>query len=263
MSLATPTTAAPPKIVPERGTPNASRGVARGIGTAGDTDMWRSSIGIKLIVAVTGCIVVLFVIGHMIGNLQIYLGQDALNTYAEKLRAIPALLYAVRLGMLVTAVVHIALTLYLALQNNQARPIAYERKEAIKATLSSRTTVITGLVILAFVLYHLMHFTWRATNPEFGLLTDAHGRFDVYSMVVLGFKNIFVSAAYIIAMLMLGYHLSHGIASVFQTFGWNTPRTRPFFEKLALTVATIVVVGNISIPVSILLGLVKLPGGGM
>ncbi len=225
--------------------------------------MWRSSIGIKLIVAVTGGILLLFVFGHMVGNLQIFLGQDALNTYAERLRIIPELLYAVRLGLLVTAVVHVVLTIYLALQNNQARPIAYERKEVIKATLSSRTTVFTGLVILAFVLYHLMHFTWRVTNPEYSLLKDSLGRFDVYSMVILSFQNVFVTAAYVVAMLLLGYHLSHGIGSLCQTLGWNTPKTRPFFERLSVTVATIIVVGNISIPVSILLGLVKLPGGGM
>jgi succinate dehydrogenase / fumarate reductase cytochrome b subunit len=225
--------------------------------------MWNSSIGIKLIVAVTGGLLLLFVIGHMVGNLQIFLGQDALNTYAEKLRAFPALLWVVRLGLLAVAAVHVTLTIYLALQNNQARPTAYRRKEAIKATLSSRSTVVSGLVILAFVLYHLMHFTWRVTNPEYAALTDMHGRFDVYSMVILSFRNVFVSGAYIIAMILLGYHLSHGIASVFQTIGWNTPRTRPFFERLAFVVATIVVAGTISIPVSILLGLVKLPGGGM
>jgi succinate dehydrogenase / fumarate reductase cytochrome b subunit len=263
MSLSTPTTAAPQIFVPERGTQSASRGVVRGVGTAGVTDMWRSSIGIKLVVAVTGCILLLYVIGHMVGNLQVFLGQDALNTYAEKLHAFPAFLWVVRLGMLAIAGIHIILTIYLALQNNQARPVAYKRKEAIKATLSSRTTVYSGLALLAFVLYHLMHYTWRVTNPEFSLLTDMQGRFDVYSMVILGFQNIYVSAAYIIAMLLLGYHLSHGIASVFQTIGWNTPRSRPFFERLAFVVATIIVVGNISMPVSILLGLIKLPGGGI
>ena len=263
MSLSAPTTAAPTKTVTERGAQSASRDVARGIGTTGVTDMWNSSIGIKLVVAVTGCLLLLFVIGHMVGNLQIFLGQDALNTYAEKLRAFPALLWLVRLGLLAIASVHVVLTIYLALQNNQARPTSYRRKEPIKATFSSRTTVVSGLVILAFVLYHLMHFTWRVTNPEYSALTDAQGRFDVYSMVILSFQNLYVSAAYIVAMLLLWYHLNHGVASVFQTLGWNTPRTRPAFERLALAVATIIVAGNISIPVSILLGLVKLPTGGM
>ena len=225
--------------------------------------MWSSSIGIKLIVAVTGGLLLLFVIGHMVGNLQIYLGQDALNTYAEKLHAFPALLWVIRLGLLAIAAVHIVLTIYLALQNKLARPTPYRRKEAIKATLSSRTTVVSGLVILAFVLYHLMHFTWRVTNPEYSALTDMQGRFDVYSMIILSFQNVFVSVAYTIARLLLGYHLNHGVASVFQTIGWNTPRTQPLFERLALAVATIIVVGNISIPITIFLGLVKLPAGGM
>ena len=263
MSLSTPTTAAIPKIVPARTTKGVGQGVTRDVGTAEVTDMWSSSIGIKLVVAVTGCLMLLFVIGHMVGNLQIFLGQDALNTYAEKLRAFPALLWLVRLGLLAIALVHVVLTLYLALQNNQARPTPYRRKEPIKATFSSRTTVVSGLVILAFVLYHLMHFTWRVTNPGYSVLADAQGRFDVYSMVILSFQNLYVSAAYVVAMLLLWYHLNHGVASVFQTLGWNTPRTRPLFEKLALVVATIIVAGNISIPVSILLGLVKLPTGGM
>ena len=225
--------------------------------------MWNSSIGIKIIVAITGGLLLLFVIGHVVGKLQIYLGQDVLNAYGEKLRAIPALLWAVRLGLLAVFLVHVFFTIRLALLNRAARPITYARKQAVKATLSSRTMVVTGLMTFAFILYHLMHFTLRVTNPTYKTLLDAHGRFDVYSMVILGFQNVFISAAYIIAMFLLGYHLTHGIASLFQTIGWNTSRTQPFYERLAFIVAAIIVIGNISIPISILLGLVQLPGGGL
>jgi succinate dehydrogenase / fumarate reductase, cytochrome b subunit len=225
--------------------------------------MWNSSIGIKVIVAVTGCLLLLFVLGHLIGNLQIFLGQDALNIYGEKLRAIPPILCAVRIGLLAVFLVHVVFTIRLALLNRQARPVAYAKKTAIKATLSSRTMVVTGLMTLAFVLYHLMHFTFRVTNPAYQTLVDAHGRFDVYSMVILGFQNVFISVAYIVAMFLLGYHLNHGIASLFQTIGWNTPRTQHIYERLAFILAAFIVIGNIAIPISILIGWVTLPGGGM
>ncbi|GAB4323014.1 MAG: hypothetical protein Kow0074_14900 [Candidatus Zixiibacteriota bacterium] len=225
--------------------------------------MWNSSIGIKIIVAVTGGLLLLFVIGHLIGNLQVYLGPDALNTYGEKLRAIPALLWAVRLGLLAVFSVHVIFTIRLALLNRQARPVAYTKKTAIKATLSSRTMVVTGLMTLAFILYHLMHFTFRVTNPAYQTLVDAHGRFDIYSMVIMGFQNEFISIAYIVAMILLGFHLNHGIASFFQTIGWNNPRTQTLFERLAFVIAAFIVIGNISIPISIMLGWIGLPGGGM
>jgi len=230
---------------------------------AGAQTMWNSSIGIKVIVAITGFLLLLFVIGHMRGNLQIYLGQDALNHYGEKLRAIPALLWAVRLGLLAVFGVHVFFTIRLALLNRAARPVAYARKQAIKSTLSSRTMVVTGLMTLAFILYHLMHFTFRVTNPAYKTLLDAQGRFDVYSMVILGFQNVFISIAYMVGMVLLGYHLTHGVASIFQTVGLSTPRTQHIYERVAFVVAAVIVIGNISIPLSILFGLIQLPGGGM
>jgi succinate dehydrogenase / fumarate reductase cytochrome b subunit len=225
--------------------------------------MLRSSIGLKVIIAVTGVILYLFVIGHMIGNLQIYLGQNALNTYAEKLHALPPLLWAVRIGLLLVATVHLILTLWLAILNRRARPERYVRKEAIEATLSSRTMVYTGVVVLAFVLYHLAHFTWRLTNPQYAALHDGLGRMDVFSMVVMAFQNYVISGAYIIAMLIFGFHLHHAFASFFQTVGWSTARTRPLWERVALIGAIVLVVGNISIPLSVLLGIVRPAVGGM
>ncbi|MEW5700980.1 MAG: succinate dehydrogenase cytochrome b subunit [Candidatus Zixiibacteriota bacterium] len=225
--------------------------------------MWKTSIGLKLIVAVTGVLLYLFVIGHMIGNLQVYLGPNALNTYAEKLRALPPLLWTVRIGLLVIAVVHITLTITLAFQNRAARPIRYVRKEAVEASVSSRTMVYSGLALLGFVVYHLLHLTWKLTNPQYASLRDAHDRPDVYAMVVLGFQNPVASVIYIAAMIVLGFHFTHAFSSFFQTVGWSTPRTRPTLERVALILAAIIVVGNISIPLSILLGVVHLPTGGM
>jgi succinate dehydrogenase / fumarate reductase cytochrome b subunit len=219
--------------------------------------MWNSSIGLKLIVAVTGAILVLFVIGHMVGNLQVFLGPEVFNAYGEKLRAIPVLLWFVRAVVAVSAILHVTVTVMLALGNNSARPIGYDRKQSVKATLASRTMVWGGLLLVAFVFYHLAHYTWRLTNPEFQNMVDAHGRHDIYAMVVAGFKNVFVSASYIIAMILLGFHLSHGIASMFQTVGWATTKTLPRFERAALAIAIVLVLGYISIPISILTGLVR------
>lgn len=219
--------------------------------------MWNSSIGLKFIVAVTGAILVLFVVGHMVGNLQVFLGPEVFNAYGEKLRAIPVLLWVVRAVVAASAILHVTVTIMLALGNNAARPVGYDKKQSVKASLASRTMVWGGLLLAAFVIYHLAHYTWRLTNPEYQTLVDAHGRHDIYAMVVAGFQNALVSVSYIVAMILLGYHLSHGIASMFQTVGWATTKTLPRFERAAMVIAIVLVVGYISIPISILTGLVR------
>jgi len=225
--------------------------------------MWNSSIGIKLIVAITGALLLLFVVGHLVGNLQVFLGQDVFNNYAVKLRAFPAFLMVFRVGIGAVALLHIVMTLRLALLNKRARPVAYRAKEPVEATLSSRTMVISGLLLLAFVTYHLAHFTWQVTNPQYQHLMDSQGRHDVYTMVILGFKNFLISGSYIVAMVLLGFHLTHGIASVFQTLGWATPRNKHVIERAARIVTVLLIAGYISIPIMILLGVVKSPAGGM
>lgn len=219
--------------------------------------MWNSTIGLKIVVAVSGVVLLLFVLGHMIGNLQVFLGPAVFNAYGEKLRMFPALLWVVRAVIAAFAIVHITFTLRLAILNNAARPVAYARKQAVKATFASRTIVMSGLMLLAFVVYHLAHYTWKVTNPQYQSLRDAHNNPDIYAMVVAGFSNPVISIAYVFAMLVLGYHLSHGIASVFQTAGWATTHTLPKFERAARVIAILLIVGYISIPVSILLGIVR------
>jgi succinate dehydrogenase / fumarate reductase cytochrome b subunit len=219
--------------------------------------MWNSSIGLKMIVAVTGAILALFVVGHMVGNLQVFLGPEVFNAYGEKLRAIPVLLWIVRAVVAASALLHVTVTIMLALGNNAARPVGYDKKQSVRASLASRTMVWGGLLLAAFVFYHLAHYTWRLTNPEYQSLLDAHGRPDIYAMVVAGFKNALISISYIIAMILLGFHLSHGIASMFQTVGWATTKTLPRFERAAVVIAIVLVLGYISIPISILTGLVR------
>lgn len=223
---------------------------------------WNSSIGMKMTMAVTGAALIAFVIAHLLGNLQIYLGADVLNDYAKKLKSIPAVLWTFRLGLLALFAIHVLSAIRLTRMNRAARSEKYAVQRPVQVGIAPRMLLLSGLVVLAFVVYHLLHFTAGVTDPSHFALHDASGRHDVYSMVVLGFSQPVVSGAYIVAMLLLGMHLTHGIASVFQTLGLNEPKYRPLLTALGPVLAWLLVAGNISIPLSVLLGLVGLPPGG-
>jgi succinate dehydrogenase / fumarate reductase cytochrome b subunit len=213
----------------------------------------------KMLMAVTGAGLIGFVAVHMIGNLQIYVGQEALNTYAKFLKSMPALLWTARIGLVVTFGLHLGLAVYLRKKNKHARPQQYVMRDPIGATLASRTMLSSGFVIFAFSVYHLLHFTLGVTDPTSHHLVDAAGRHDVYSMVVLGFSNIYVSVAYVVAMLFLGLHLSHATSSMLQTLGLTNAASRSLIHRIGLSVAAVLMIGNISIPVGVLLGLIGLP----
>lgn len=221
-----------------------------------------SSLGGKYIMAITGLGLFGFVIGHMAGNLQVFLGQDALNKYAQTLKNTPLLLWPTRIGLLLFFVFHIILAFRLSKKSSEARPVGYVCKNTVQATSASKYMLLTGLTILVFVVYHLLHFTLGVTDPEHFALTDLQGRHDVYRMVILGFQNVLVSVFYIVSQLMLGWHLWHGSTSLFQSLGLNHPYYWPRITAVCKTLVIIVVVGNISIPVSILLGLIGLPTSG-
>lgn len=199
-----------------------------------------------------------FIVGHLLGNLQIFLGPDWINSYAEHLRALGVLLWVIRIFLLLAVVLHIWFTISLAIDNRRARPIAYAKKENVKATFASRSMVISGLVVLAFILYHLAHFTVRVTDPRFALLkADPLNRYDVYSMMVYGFQNGIVSAFYILAMFLLTLHLTHGASSFLQSLGLNDKKLTPRLARWGRIFAWLIFVGYTSIPVAVLLGLVK------
>lgn len=221
----------------------------------------KSSIGRKMIVAVTGVVLFLFLAGHMVGNMTVFLGPDALNAYAHHLQSLPkVLLWAIRLCLLAFIGIHIILTLKLKQENLAARQ-QYEFKNTMKATLSSRTMVVTGLMILCFVIFHLEHFTAR-----FGLdalsMTSLPGLEEqvpnVYAMVVTGFQNPLISAVYILGMILIFSHLKHGVQSVFQTVGLSTKKLGVVWNIFSILYATVICVGYISIPAAVLLGLVNL-----
>ena len=211
-----------------------------------------------MVVAITGVILILFVIGHLLGNLQIFLGPDWINGYSHHLRDLGPLLWLIRIFLLVTVIVHIYVTIRLAIDNRRARPEPYIDKEYVKATFASRHMVMSGLIVLAFIVYHLAHFTFRKTDARFPLLKlDPLNRYDVYSMMVYGFQNYLVSGFYILGLFLLALHLSHGSSSFFQSLGLNDKKLTPRLAFGGRVFAWLLFVGYISIPIAVLLGLVK------
>ena len=221
----------------------------------------KSSIGAKVVMAFSGLIVLGFVLGHMLRNLQIFLGQEALNSYAELLHNTPLLLWGTRIVVGLSIVAHIASGIRLSLLNQQARPQRYAQKAYVRATIGSRSMRLSALVLFAFIVYHLLHFTLGVTHPDHKALVDAAGRPDVYSMVVLGFKQPVVAISYIVAMLLLGLHLSHGASSMFQSLGMHHKKYNGFLNAIGPVLATVIVVGNCSMPLAVLFGAIGLPGG--
>lgn len=220
----------------------------------------RSSIGRKIIVAVTGLILLGFIVGHLLGNLQIFLGPDWINSYAEHLRNLGPLLWLIRIFLLITVILHIWFTIRLAIDNRRARPARYVAKDYVKATFASRYMWLSGLVVLAFILYHLAHFTFVVADPQLAALKpDALNRHDVYSMMVYGFRNVLVSAFYIVAMFLLMLHLTHGASSFFQSLGWNDKQLTPKLARWGRVFAWLIFAGYISIPIGVLLGWVQPP----
>jgi succinate dehydrogenase / fumarate reductase cytochrome b subunit len=209
----------------------------------------RSSLGKKYLMAVTGLLLTGFVVGHMSGNLLVYAGREAINTYAETLKAHPGLLWTARLGLLVIFLLHIALGLVLSYENKAARPSRYVYEGTLQANWASRHMLLTGLVLLAFVLYHLAHFT-------FGWVVPIDDPRDVYGMVVSGFRVWWITLSYLVAMAFLGLHLWHGGSSFLQSLGLNGFRYAKLVRAVGPVVAVAVVAGNCSIPLAVVLGIV-------
>lgn len=220
-------------------------------------DFYRSAVGKKAVMAATGIVLFAFVLGHMLGNLKLYLGPEALNSYAAFLRTVgeplvPAytLLWAVRLVLIVCVVLHVAAAWQLSRSSRAARPIGYAAGVRIHTTYASRTMRWGGVIILLFVLYHLLHLTWGTVHPSF-----VPG--DVYHNVVAGFQVWWVCLVYVVAQVALGFHLYHGLWSMFQSLGWNHPRFNLWRNGFAHAFAWIVTLCNVSFPVAVLSGLVR------
>lgn len=238
--------------------------------------IFRSSVGAKVLVAVTGILLTGFVIVHMLGNLQIFLGQEKINAYAKFLKDLGPLLWVARVGLLAVFLLHVVTAIRLQRSASEARPVPYAYKKDIQSTVESRYMIQTGLVILFFVVFHIAHYTLglvQQAQIETGVyvnvldLRDAQGRHDVYNMMIFGFRNPGLAVLYLAAQAMLLLHLAHGVSSVFQTLGLNTPRWQPALRGLGWLVALFVVAGNFAIVIGVWAGWVQpvlpyLVGGG-
>lgn len=240
-------------------------------------NLFRSSIGRKFLMAITGLILIGFVTGHLVGNLQIFAHPDKINGYAHFLQSLGPALWAVRLGLLACIAIHIWAAVVLTLENKAARGSdSYGVKKWLQAAWASRYMRLTGFVVLAFIIYHLAHFTIGASwaqgdsfkklnyvmSEDFHILgfpVVAKGQLvhDVYTMVYLGFANPIVSGFYILAVALLTVHLLHGIESMFQTFGWRNQSWACCLRKISLVFCLLYLAGNVAIPGAILTGLAK------
>lgn len=219
-------------------------------------NFYRSAIGKKAVMAVTGLILFGFVFAHMLGNLKMYLGAAHLNEYAHFLRVVGeplvpnmTLLWIARLVLLAAVVLHIHSAYSLTMMNREARPIAYTNRGYVKASYASRTMRWGGVIILLFIIYHLLHLTTGNVHQDF--VKD-----DVYHNVVTGLRVWWVAAFYIAANLALGLHLFHGVWAMFGSVGLTNPRFEQWRRTFATAFAVIVTLGNISFPIAVLTGIV-------
>ncbi len=222
-----------------------------------------STVGRKILVALTGSLLVGFVVFHMIGNLKMFSGRDSFNAYAYFLKhSLGALIWVARAGLLAAFVLHVVLVIRLKVKAAAARPIGYYRMKAAQASPASTTMLWTGLAVLAFTVYHLAHFTFGLTHTAEGgrnylELTDAAGRHDAYGMVIEGFGVWWIAGIYLVAQVLLFVHLSHGIASALRTLGVVGKRFDPAAELLAYATAGTVLIGNFAIVIAVWAGWVQ------
>lgn len=218
----------------------------------------RSSIGAKQIMALTGLGLLLFAIVHMVGHFGMFAGRDAYNTYAHTLQSLGALKWAARGGLLAILVIHVATAIALARANAAARPQKYAVFRTRKTSFFARTMTMTGLVILAFIIYHLAHFTFGWVQPEHFHTVDNQGRYDAYSMFVMGFQNLGILISYLVAVTLLSFHLAHGASSWLQSLGWRHPKYDPFFLKLGPVLGLALAVGYAAPPIAVFAKLITL-----
>jgi len=218
----------------------------------------QSSVGRKIIMAVTGFVLVAFVCVHLLGNSSIFIGADAINAYAQKLHSLGPFVWVFRLVMLAAFAIHIFFGIQLTLENKAATPEKNVQIKRLKTGFGAETMIVSGLVMLAFVIYHLLHFTVRVTNPEIYVPLGDHGMVDVFVMMVQGFGSALSVIIYLVGLFFLFLHVSHGIQSLFQTLGLSNDKSLPFMEMVSKVVGVVLLVGYVSIPMLVVFGLIKL-----
>jgi succinate dehydrogenase / fumarate reductase cytochrome b subunit len=232
--------------------------------------VFRSSLGKKYVMAVTGFALFLFVIGHLVGNLQVFLGPEAINRYGHFLQSNPELIWPARLSLLLMVGLHIWSATVISLENNAARPVGYAVYQPVGSSYASRNMLLGGSIVFAFIVYHLLHYTAEVqylnlTGQNFAAFMEKlpgqvpAERHDIFKMMVVGFSNPWVSGFYVLGLALLCLHLSHGASSMFQSLGWKNEAYRPFLDNAARVVAVVIFLGYTSIPVAILCGYIKEP----
>lgn len=212
---------------------------------------FRSTLGLKILMALSGVILFGFVFFHMLGNLQIFEGQDKLNAYAHFLQSNPELLWPARIVLLLAVFTHIGAGYGLWWHNKQARPIGYSGNSATKASIASRTMAYSGTVVLLFIVFHLLQFTFQTIDPAYVTYMDGDHRHDVYRMVIEAFSNPWVAWFYVISVGLLCFHLSHGIASLFRSLGLSDETYMPTQIWLARIFSTVIFLGMVIIPLAV------------
>jgi succinate dehydrogenase / fumarate reductase cytochrome b subunit len=218
------------------------------------TKFLNSSVGQKWIVGITGLMLVGFLLGHISGNLLVFVGPEALNSYAKGLKDLGPLLWVMRLGLLGAFALHIVFTIKLSKRAREARPTPYHTRKRLRSSFASAYMLQSGFVLLAFVIYHLAHYTWLVAQPEIRAFGES---MDVYSMLVGGFSVWYISLFYILAMGVLMLHLNHGASSFFQSLGLNHPQYNLLFRRVGPVLSVILFLAYAAIPVSVQLGLIK------
>lgn len=215
----------------------------------------KSSVGRKILMAITGQLMVLFVIVHLLGNSSIFVGPNGLNSYAEHLHSLGPLVWVFRLAMLTFFLVHAIYGIQVSIENSSANPSKYAVNTALKRNFASENMIWTGLLLAIFVVYHLLHFTIRVTPDVSAFAGQVPG--NVFGMVTTSFSHGSIALIYVVAMVVLCLHLFHGIQSFFQTMGWNGSASLPVLSQVGRALAVIFLVGYSSIPVFILAGIIR------
>jgi succinate dehydrogenase / fumarate reductase cytochrome b subunit len=228
-------------------------------------NVFQSSVGKKYVMAVTGLGLFLFVVGHLAGNLQIFLGPEAINRYGYFLQSNPELIWPARLSMLLMVGLHLWSATRISLENKAARPVGYKVYQPLGSSYASRTMLLGGSVVFVFIVYHLLHYTaelrfLNLTGQDFAAFMEKlpgqvpAERHDIFKMMVVGFRQPWVSGFYVLGLALLCLHLSHGASSMFQSLGWQNEAYRPVLDNAARLIAVLIFLGYTSIPVAILCG---------
>ena len=222
----------------------------------------RSTVFTKIVMAVTGLMIVGFLAGHLLGNLLMFSGPEKINAYAFGLKSLGPLLWIVRLTLISALGLHVWSSIKLSNRNRAARPIAYQEKKSLKSSFASRTMMYSGLAILFFVIYHLLHYTFGLIQPQTYFdnsytLTSGEVVHNVFNMVVAGFQNPFIALSYLFAIIFVSAHISHSVSSAFRTLGIHNPKYLALTSRIGPALAAIFLIGYLSIPIAVFSGIIK------